>query len=180
MDRPDDKLRLCAINALDNRNPFHVLYSGPLGFFQHAYGLAGDAEGNVYEVLYDSRGLLNLGLGKNSRAFNENRIRVTTCLKPIRLGTAGEGIPACITPVDERQSKLVAQERPIDTTVCAIVNHPATFNNRMVRIHGDVLGNFEYSCFRQLDLAPFDLLFWPHLLVNPLSAPGRSEALRRP
>src|SRR5882762_7647190 len=35
-------------------------------------------------------------------------------------------------------------------------------------------------CFRQLDLAPFDLLFWPHLLVNPLSAPGRSEALRRP
>ncbi len=34
--------------------------------------------------------------------------------------------------------------------------------------------------FRQLDLAPFDLLFWPHLLVNPLSAPGRSEALRRP
>ena len=36
------------------------------------------------------------------------------------------------------------------------------------------------NCFRQLDLAPFDLLFWPHLLVNPLSAPGRSEALRRP
>jgi hypothetical protein len=29
-------------------------------------------------------------------------------------------------------------------------------------------------------LAPFDLLFWPHLLVNPLSVPGRSEALRRP
>src|SRR6267378_2421676 len=39
---------------------------------------------------------------------------------------------------------------------------------------------FLIYCFRQLDLAPFDLLFWPHLLVNPLSAPGRSEALRRP
>src|SRR5258708_28493090 len=36
------------------------------------------------------------------------------------------------------------------------------------------------SCFRQLDLAPFDLLFWPHPLVIHHSAPGRSEALRRP
>jgi hypothetical protein len=35
-------------------------------------------------------------------------------------------------------------------------------------------------CFRQLDLAPFDRFIWPHLLVNLLSAPGRSEALRRP
>jgi hypothetical protein len=36
------------------------------------------------------------------------------------------------------------------------------------------------TCFRQLDLAPFDRFIWPHLVVNPLSAPGRSEALRRP
>ena len=36
------------------------------------------------------------------------------------------------------------------------------------------------DCFRQLDLAPFDRFIWPHLLVNLLSAPGRSEALRRP
>src|SRR6266568_3613806 len=36
------------------------------------------------------------------------------------------------------------------------------------------------ACFRQLDLAPFDLFFWPHPLVIHHSAPGRSEALRRP
>src|SRR5258706_15537627 len=30
------------------------------------------------------------------------------------------------------------------------------------------------NCFRQLDLAPFDLLFWPHPLVSHQSAPGRS------
>jgi Escherichia/Staphylococcus phage prohead protease len=36
------------------------------------------------------------------------------------------------------------------------------------------------QCVRQLDLAPFDLLFWLHPLVNHHSAPGRSEALRRP
>jgi len=38
----------------------------------------------------------------------------------------------------------------------------------------------EQYWLRQLDLAPFDRLIWPHLLVNLLSAPGRSEALRRP
>jgi hypothetical protein len=38
----------------------------------------------------------------------------------------------------------------------------------------------EEKCFRQLDLAPFDLFFWPHPLVIHHSAPGRSEALRRP
>src|SRR5882672_7438859 len=38
----------------------------------------------------------------------------------------------------------------------------------------------EGKCFRQLDLAPFDRFIWPHPLVNPLSAPGRSEALRSP
>jgi hypothetical protein len=38
--------------------------------------------------------------------------------------------------------------------------------------------SFKY-CVRQLDLAPFDLLFWPHPLVIHHSAPGRSEALRR-
>src|SRR5260370_15300195 len=40
----------------------------------------------------------------------------------------------------------------------------------------DRIGNL---CFRQLDLAPFDLLFWPHPLVIHHSAPGRSETLRR-
>jgi hypothetical protein len=47
-------------------------------------------------------------------------------------------------------------------------------NVRLAAIHSF------FRCFRQLDLAPFDLLFWPHPLVNHHSAPGRSEALRRP
>jgi MtN3 and saliva related transmembrane protein len=36
------------------------------------------------------------------------------------------------------------------------------------------------ECFRQLDLAPFDLFFWPHPLVIHYCAPGRSEVLWRP
>lgn len=44
-----------------------------------------------------------------------------------------------------RSRRLAAQQKPINTTVCAILNHPAAFNNKMVRIHGYVSGNFEYS-----------------------------------
>jgi hypothetical protein len=62
------------------------------------------------------------------------------------------------------------------------------FRRRYPEVHGRVVDFITHSiedgtlylCFRQLDLAPFDRFIWPHLLVNPLSAPGRSEALRRP
>lgn len=145
MYKPDEKLTACVTTAFDNHKPFHALYAGPARFFKSAYGLAGDADGNIYEVLYDSRGTLNLGLGKTSQTFNDNRIRVTTCVKPVRLGKTSEGMVACITPVDEEASQLATQQKPIDTTVCNVVDHPSAFNNKMVRIHGYFFGNFEYS-----------------------------------
>ncbi len=58
-----------------------------------------------------------------------------------------------------------------------IQGQPLLSEKRVLRAWLEERGN---HWFRQLDLAPFDLLFWPHLLVNPLSAPSRSEALRRP
>jgi len=151
MYKPDGKASLCAKTAFDERKPFLVLFSGPVsgpvGFFHShsAYGLAGDGDGNIYEVLYDSRGLLNLGLGKTSQVFAENRIRVTTCIKPVRLGRTETGMLACVIPVNEQESQLAARQKPIATTVCAILEHPAAFNNKMVRIHGYASGNFEYS-----------------------------------
>jgi hypothetical protein len=105
---------------------FSILYSSStFGFFKFTYGSAGDAAGNIYEVEYDSRGLLHLGLRKRSQVFDGNRIRVTTCVKPIRLGST--------------------QQKPLETTVCAILEHPSAFDNKMVRIHGYASGNFEYS-----------------------------------
>ena len=111
MNRPEDNISLCAKTAFAERKPFHVLYSRPFGFFQYAYGLAGDAEGNVYEVLYDSRGLLHFGLGKKSQVFDDNRIRVATCIKPVRLGRTEEGMLACMVPVNEQESKHLLQFR---------------------------------------------------------------------
>ena len=145
MYKPDDKVSRCAEAAFKKHKPFRALYSDSIGLFHHAYGLAGDGQGHVYEVLYDSRGLLNLGLRKNSDVFSTNRIRVTTCIKPIRLGRTETEMLACITPVNQQESEQAALQKPITTTVCAILKHPSAFNNELVRVHGYVSGNFEYS-----------------------------------
>lgn len=152
MYKPSRQASLCAKAAFDDHKPFFILYSGPNSglivslFHPHsAYGLAGDAKGNLYEVLYDSRGLLNLSAGSNSHVFNDNRIRVTPCLKPIRIGTTEDGMVRCIIPVDEQASKLAARQKPIDTTVCAVLNNPAAFNNKLVRVRGYVSASAEYS-----------------------------------
>jgi hypothetical protein len=142
---PESKVSVCGKAAFENRKPFYILYSSVSGAFKFAYGLAGDALGNLYEVEYDSRGLLHLGLGKKSQVFDDNRISVTTCVKPIRLGSTQQGLLACITPVNEQESQLAARQKPIETTVCAILEHPSAFNNKIVRIHGYASGNFEYS-----------------------------------
>jgi hypothetical protein len=165
MYKPEDKVSLCAKSAFEDHKPFRVLYSGPISgpagiFHTHsAYGLAGDEDGNTYEVLYDSRGLLNLGMGKKSQVFAENRVRVTTCIKPVRLDRTETGLLACAIPLNEQESQLAARQKPIATTVCAVIEHPAAFNNKIVRIHGYASGNFEYSelgadgCFGSLWLA---------------------------
>jgi hypothetical protein len=146
MNRPEGKVAVCAKAAFEDRKPFYISYSGtPFAFFKFAYGMAGDAVGNIYEVEYDSRGLLRFGLGKKSQVYDDNRIKVTTCVKPVRLASTQEGLLACIIPVNEQESQLVARQAPIETTVCAILEHPSTFNNKMVRIHGYATGNFEYS-----------------------------------
>jgi hypothetical protein len=145
INRPDDEVSNCARSAFENGKPFYVRYSSPGEIPYSSYGLAGDGEGSVFDVVYDMRGLLNLGLGKSAQAFDDNHIRVTTCLKPVVLGKMGEGILVCIQPTNEKESALVAQQKPIETTVCAITENPSAFNNTMVRIRGYVSGNFEYS-----------------------------------
>lgn len=145
MFKPDEKVSLCAEGAFKEHKPFRVLYSGSFGLYHSAYGLAGNSHGSVYEVLYDARGLLNFGLPKNSQVFAANRIRVTTCIRPVRLGRTETGMLACLTPIDEQASQEAALQTPITTTVCAIVKHPSAFNNKLVRVYGYVSGNFEYS-----------------------------------
>jgi hypothetical protein len=143
--KPDDKVAICAKTAFASQKPFYIFYSGTVGLFKFAYGLSGDAAGNVYQVEYDSRGLLNLGAAKHTQVSDDNRLRATPCVQPVKLQSDSQGVLGCIRPVDEEESRLAAQQKPIDTTLCAILQHPSAFNNKMVRIHAYASGNFEYS-----------------------------------
>jgi hypothetical protein len=79
-----------------------------------------------------------------------------------------EDVPSSCSP--DGCSHVLYVENPISKLIPIF---PRTGFFATVRISGN-------TCFRQLDLAPFDRFIWPHPLVNPLSAPGRSEALRSP
>jgi hypothetical protein len=143
--KPDSKVSDCAKAAFETHKPFLFSSSNAIGMLRFGYGLAGDALGNVYVVEYDSRGLLNLGAGKNSKVFDDNHTRVTPCVLPIKLANSQSGLLVCILPVNEEESRLAAQQKPLETTLCAILEHPSAFNNKIVRIHGYASGTFEYS-----------------------------------
>lgn len=143
--KPDPKVSDCVKAAFQGRKPFYFLASGIMAMSPIAYGLAGDAAGSVSVVEYNSRVLLNLGAEKRSQLFDGNRIRVTSCVRPIKLVTTEAGLVACAIPVNEEESQIAARQQPVDTSVCAILEHPSAFNNKLVRIHGYASGNFEYS-----------------------------------
>src|SRR5690348_14704585 len=106
MYKPTASVSACVETAFHDGKAFHVVYPGPArAFFHFAYGLAGDGNGNIFEVQYDSRGLLYLGMPKNSQVYDENEIRVTRCVKPVRLGRTEQGLVACIVPIDAQASK---------------------------------------------------------------------------
>jgi len=143
--KPEEQVSACAKTAFESRKPFYVTYSFPGKVAYISYGLAQDAEGNVFEVLYNIRGVVKIELGRNDQIYDKNHIRVTPCVRPVTLGKTEEGMLACIPPINERESALAAQQKPIETTVCAIAENPAAFNNKLVRVRGHVSGNFEYS-----------------------------------
>jgi hypothetical protein len=120
LNKPANRVSDCARTAFENGKPFYVQYSRPGQISYFSYGLAGDGEGNLFEVDYDLRGLLNFGLSKNARAYDGNHIRVAVCLKPVVLGKTENGIPACIQPINEMESAKAAQQTPIDTTLCSV------------------------------------------------------------
>jgi len=145
MDHPDARVSNCAQAAFESHKSFYARYfnSGVTRYI--SYGLAGDGNGNILEVVYHMRGFLDFNVGKNEQVLDDGHIRVTDCIKPITLGQTEEGMIACVTPVDAEASAAAARQKTMDTTVCAILEDPFAFNNKMVRVHGHFSGNFEYS-----------------------------------
>jgi hypothetical protein len=142
---PDAGVADCAKTAFQNRRPFAVQYFTDFRLFSYAYALGGDAKGNVAMVTYDSRGFPAVPPTPRTELLDGNRIRLNSCVAPVTFGMTEDGVLACITPVNEKASVSGIGQEPIDTTVCAITENPAAFNNKLVRIRGHVSGNFEFS-----------------------------------
>lgn len=143
---PDGAVADCGMKAFQQKKPFFLGYSTSYGkALDFAYGMAGDANGNVSIVTYEVRRFPAVAPNKHTQLADDNHTRVTGCVKPITLDKTDRGELTCILPVNREESDKVAHQRPMDTTVCAILDNPAAFNNRLVRVRGHFSGNFEYS-----------------------------------
>ena len=141
---PDAHVAECVQAAFRRHSPFTAQYTTAFGSFIYAYGVTGDAGGKIAEATYDSRGFPSVPPNKRTRLLDGNRVRLTTCVEPIALGIDPNGLVSCITPVNEVASAKT-QTKPIETTICAITENPAAFNNKLVRVKASYSGNFEYS-----------------------------------
>jgi len=143
---PDTAVSACGSKALQDRKAFflgyHRRYGEDLWF---GYGLASNSAGDVFMVTYQLQDFPAVAPTRRTRLMDNNHTRVTECIKPVTLDKATEGLLACMTPVNREESNRVAEQKPVDTTVCTVLENPAAFNNKLVRIRGRFSGNFEYS-----------------------------------
>lgn len=145
--RPEDSAATCGQKAFQDHKAFFLVYETRYGqSLNSAYGLTGDTTGNVFAASYKG-GLPFPAIlpDRHTQLFDDDHTRVTECVKPVTLDRTTRGLLACITPVNREESDRVAHQTPVDTTVCAVLENPASFNNRLVRLRGHYSGNFEYS-----------------------------------
>jgi hypothetical protein len=143
--KPNPTLSACGQNAFNEHKPFYVAYFWERGAFGHAYGLAGDSNGNVFAVNYQAfPPFPGVTPNRHTTLADDNHTRITECIKPIKLGSPERRL-TCFMPLNKQESAKVAQQKPVETNICAILDNPADWNNRLVRIRGDYSGNFEYS-----------------------------------
>jgi hypothetical protein len=136
----------CVRKQFESGKPFFLGYHGPQNArFVFAYGLAADGTHNVFAIVYQERGFPPVALNRHMRLMDDNHTRVTECIKPVRLEATEQGWLTCVTPVNEQASEAASAAQPVDTTICAVLEIPDAFNNRMVRIHAYYWGNMENS-----------------------------------
>lgn len=158
---PDDSVSACGQKAFQDHKPFFAGYYSRDGeVVSSAYGLAQDAADNVFAVTYENRGYVAVVPNSHTQVLDDNHTRVTDCIKPVTLEETSQGVLACITPVNLEESAIAAQQKPVETTVCTVLENPPLFNNKMVRIRGEYSENFGYSmlsargCDRSLWFVP--------------------------
>ena len=96
----------CALRAFADGKPFYAMY-----YFQGIdsfgfTGLAGNDDGNVYEVDYHSMGWIGLDLPKEAQLLDGKHTFVMPCLKPIYLVKTEAGKLACSRPIPHYKHSL--------------------------------------------------------------------------
>jgi hypothetical protein len=140
-----DEAAKCGINAFSKQKPFYLLYYSTFEARLMSHGVAGDGDGNVVEISYDSSGWLQIAFPKRSQFSDDGRMVSTLCIKPISLIQTDNSELACAIPLSPRASKMQIPGKPLDTTICEIEKDPTAFNNKLVRVRGIVLIGSEYS-----------------------------------
>jgi hypothetical protein len=148
----------CATSALENVKPFYVNYRSNIA----AYGLVGDGSGRVYMVTYRVYPFAPIPPDRYTRILDQGHTVLTECVPPVTLGQTSDSMVACITPTNQDLSARAASQDPVETTLCAIADDPASFNNKLVRVHGDVSGNFEYSTIEERGCKADIWFAYPH------------------
>jgi hypothetical protein len=85
----------CALKTHAYGKPFYVSYTWQGIDSRGAIGFAADANGNVFELDYDSAGWTSEGLPKNLQLSDQNHITTERCSKPVNLRKAGSGGVTC-------------------------------------------------------------------------------------
>ena len=144
--KPDASVSACGLGAFHNHKAFFLGYfrqDGAEPWF--AYGLASNSLGDVFMITYRFSGFPAMAPNRHTQLLDDNHTRVMQCISPVTLDTTDEGLPACVMPVNRKESGRVVDQKPVNTTICAVLENPAAFNNKLVRIRGHFSGNFEYS-----------------------------------
>jgi len=145
--KPAESVAKCGLNAFQNHKSFFIAYYTSTGdVLGYAYGLAADPDGNVFAVMYQGvRSFPAVAPKHHMRLADESHTRIAECVRPVKLGKDSDGVLSCLTPINREESEKVAHQTPVNTTLCAVIDNPPAFNNRLVRIRGSYSGNFEYS-----------------------------------
>src|SRR6266498_2906451 len=143
---PVGSLAACGQEAFQNHKPFFVGYVDTgKSLLMFGHGLAGDATGKVLVLTYRFYPPFPAVATRHSKVGDGSHTQITECIRPVMFGTIEEGTLGCVIPVNQKESDKVAHQTPVETSVCAVLENPAAWNNKLVRVSGHYSGNFEYS-----------------------------------
>jgi len=144
--KPENSVAACGQKAFEEGKPFFLAYlDRAKTYLSSGYGIAGDETGKVFVVTYRFFPPFPAVVTSRSKVTDDSHTQISECVQPVKLETTSDGMLACIIPVNQDESDKAAHQIRVETSICAVLQNPAAWNNKLVRIRGHYSGNFEYS-----------------------------------